>query len=743
MSTAEEPIQPSSERPLRLRLRKDLVAKYQLYQGKGHWVLKDPTALKYYRFEEEEYALLQLLDGAMSLRNLQCEFNSRFAPQTISLPELHHFVARLHRHCLVVSDAPGQGMHLAARSTEQAGQRRRAVLRNILWWRWSGFDPNQLLGSLNRSLGWVFSAVALWLAMLWIAAAGLLVAVEFDQFLLRLPSFREFFGPGNWLLLAGALAGAKVLHEFGHGMCCRRFGGECHEMGVLLLLFTPCLYCDVTDSWMIPSKWQRAMVGAAGMYFELVLAATCTFIWWFTHPGTLHYLCLNVMFVSSVSTLLFNANPLLRYDGYYILSDLVEIPNLRQKSQSALEQCLASWLVGLRGGAASVDRSVSALLSMFGLASLLYRWVVTVSILLFLATVLAPYGLESLGQLLAGVVGTGMVLAPLNRFWRFAQTPGSLERVSKLRFLTTLSLGLGVLAALLLWPWPHYVRCPVYVQPREAATVYVEVPGSLQQVHVMPAQYVAAGEPLVTLENLDLELLLSDLEMRRLQLETRRAHLVQRSLQDEAAGMEIEELSRTLGAIDSQYQQRQKELQQMVLRAPCEGWVIPAAHVPFETAPDQLRRWAGHPLERHNLGATIAEGEPICLVGDPSTMTAMLMIHQSDLEFLQPRQPVDLFFKCLPGKRFQTRLEYVSRRALQVSPRSLSTKAGGSLVTATDSHGRERPSEATYQASAALIELPAAVVSGATGAAKVYVGKTPLVYRLWRLAHRTFRFSSL
>ena len=126
-----------------------------------------------------------------------------------------------------------------------------------------------------------------------------------------------------------------------------------------------------------------------------------------------------------------------------------------------------------------------------------------------------------------------------------------------------------------------------------------------------------------------------------------------------------------------------------------------------------------------------------------STLLTWLMIHQSDLEFLQPGQPVHLFLRSLPGRPFQTRLEYVSRRSLQVSPKSLSTKAGGSLMTATDPLGRERPAEATYQASTERLELPSTVVPGTTGSAKVHVGRTPLIYRLWRLAHRTFRISSL
>ena len=169
------------------------------------------------------------------------------------------------------------------------------------------------------------------------------------SFRARLPEFQAFFAAQNWLLAGGRRwPSTKVLHEFGHGLACKRFGGECHEMGVMLLVVTPCLYCNVSDAWMIPSKWRRAAIGAAGMYVELILASLATFLWWFSEPGLVNHLCLNVMFVCSVSTLLFNANPLMRFDGYYILADLLEIPNLRQKSAAVIQRKLGAWLLGLR-----------------------------------------------------------------------------------------------------------------------------------------------------------------------------------------------------------------------------------------------------------------------------------------------------------------------------------------------------------------------------------------------------------
>jgi hypothetical protein len=234
----------------------------------------------------------------------------------------------LFRSSLLVSDSPNQGIELKKRSDEAEAAGFKQKLTNILSIRFRGFDPDRMLTAMNPFTAWFFTwPTFIAMLLLGIGAASLIFA-QFDTFQAKLPSFGEFFEAKNWIWLALVMALTKVAHEFGHGLACKRFGGQCHEAGVMLLVLTPCLYMNVSDSWLLKSKWQRAFIAAAGMYVELIIASIAVFIWWFSQPGMVNQLALNVIFVSSVSTLLFNANPLLRYDGYYILSDLLEIPNL-------------------------------------------------------------------------------------------------------------------------------------------------------------------------------------------------------------------------------------------------------------------------------------------------------------------------------------------------------------------------------------------------------------------------------
>ena len=282
MATADA-FRASTTRPVSLRRRGDLVVNRQVHQGQAWWVVKDPIALAYFRFRPEEYALLDMLDGKTSLEALKERFEARFPPRRITVEELARFVATLHRSGLVIGDRPGQGPQLFERRRQRIWKQWMAWLSNIMSLRFRGIDPDWLLERLDPWFGWLFSPPAIVAALAFVASALLLVLVNFDVFRAKLPEFHQFFAAGNWLYLAVALAVTKVLHEFGHGLSCKHYGGECHEMGMMLLVFTPCLYCDVSDSWMLPSKWKRAAIGAAGMYVEVIIAAIATYLWWNSH----------------------------------------------------------------------------------------------------------------------------------------------------------------------------------------------------------------------------------------------------------------------------------------------------------------------------------------------------------------------------------------------------------------------------------------------------------------------------
>ncbi len=742
MST-DQTLVSSSSRPFRVRLRSDLSFVRHVYQGRDYWVVKDPLTLKFYRFEEEEFALLQMLDGQTSPDQIRRRFASKFAPQKITNQELFQFVGSLYRSALLVSDASGQASPLLERADKNRRRQLRGSLTNILAIRIRGFDPDGLLSWLHRYLRWVFSWPAFLAGLLLLVSAGVLILTHFEQFQQKLPAFHEFFAAKNWLWLGVTLALTKVLHEFGHGLACKRFGSQCHSMGVMFLVLMPCLYCDVSDSWTLPNKWKRAAIAAAGMYFEFVLAAMAAFVWWYSQPGTINMLALNVVFICSVSTLLFNANPLLRFDGYYILSDLIEIPNLRQKASSILHRASGRWLLGLQHSEDPfLPKTNRWLFIAYSIAAVIYRWLITASIFWFLYQLLEPYGLKLIGQAIAMMAIYGLIGIPLVQLVRYFSVPGRIGAVNPIRFGVTAAVMCLLIVAMLLIPTPHNVRCSFIVQPQKVANVFVEVPGQVQQILARENQQVRRGQPLLVLESPELVESVTRLEGDANRAKSRYHATVQQAHFDQSAEKEVEASLATYQAITQHLEQRRQDLARLVISAPIDGQILTASHVPPpESDSGRLGTWHGHPLQKRNQKAFLEQGTIVCqLAPTERKLEATLAIDQSDIEYIKSGQPVKLWFRQLPGTIVKSTIDTISPQEMQFVPKALAGKYGGTIVTTTDANGLDKPQSTIYQVRVPLDDFDRPILAGATGVAKIRAGHLTVGQRIWRFICHTFRF---
>lgn len=741
MATADA-FRSSTTRGVSLRRRGDLVVNRQVYQGQAWWVVKDPISLHYFRFRPEEYALLAMLDGETSLEQLKERFEARFPPRRITVEELARFIATLHRSGLVIGDRSGQGPQLFERRRQRKWKEWIAWLSNIMSLRFRGIDPDKLLERLDPWFGWLFSPPAIVAMLVFVASAVLLVLVNFDVFRSKLPEFHQFFAAGNWLYLGIALAVTKILHEFGHGLSCKHYGGECHEMGMMLLVFTPCLYCDVSDSWMLPSKWKRAAIGAAWMYVEVIIASIATYFWWNSHPGIFNQLCLDVMFVSSVSTILFNANPLLRYDGYYILSDVLEIPNLRQKANTILGRLASRWCLGIKQPEDPfLPQRNLGLFALYAVASSVYGWIVTASIFLFMWSVFKPFRLEVLGQMLAIGALWGLVVRPLQGMIKFLKVPGRRDEVKAINLMATCLVAGAVAGAIALIPLPQRVWCAAELRPRGEETVYVSVPGKLESLEVKPDDVVTKGQVLARLSSIDLDLEIADLEGREAQSATRLAALERERFTDPAAGLEIGTVKESLVSLREQLAKKRKDREDLVLRSPLDGVVLPAPSVKPQPDPTgRLPSWTGHALDEQNLGATLTEGTVLCLVGEPRQFEAVMVIDQSEVEFVAKGQPVDLKLDAFSWRTFTGTVAEMAETHIENGSERLSVKAGGQVPTETDPSGREVPISTSYEALMMLEDPDAIFTPGMRGTARVEVGSRTVGQWLLRLLWQTFNF---
>ena len=469
--------------PLTVRKRPDLSANRQRYQGTGYWVVKEPVGLQYFRFHDEEYFILNMLDGHVSLQQIKDGFEQRFAPQKITFGDLQQFIGMLHRSGLVISNSPGQGKALARAGPQEEEQGDDGQVRERVRAALSRFRPRTDSQRYPPLVRLAVHRPGVDLLRADCCIASLLLASQYETVYARLPTFQQFFAADRWLILAVTMAIVKVLHEFGHGLSCKKFGGECHEIGFMLLVFTPCLYCNVSDSWMLPNKWKRVWIGAAGIYVEMILASIAAFIWWFTEQGTtINDLCLNMMFLNVVSTVLVNGNPLLRFDGYYILMDVLEIPNLRQKSTEVLKRWFQETCLGLElqdDPVPADSRSIHVRpvhdrqcdLSLGG------------RFLHLLVRDQSARAVRFAGDRADGCrrrICSGLVAQPVIQTWKFCRTPGRLSKVKRTPLLITLGIVAAVIAAVCYIPLPHHIDCAFEIRPSEAGAVYAGTPGRIE-----------------------------------------------------------------------------------------------------------------------------------------------------------------------------------------------------------------------------------------------------------------------
>src|SRR6056297_2936643 len=530
MPTLAESLVSSSSRALTVRKRPDLSANRQGYQGAGYWVVKEPVGLQYFRFHDEEYYILNMLDGHVSLQQIKDGFEQRFAPQKITFGDLQQFIGMLHRSGLVISNSPGQGKALRERGRKKKNKEVMGKFTNVFALRYRGFDPERILNWMIKPFGWTFTVPALIFFLSLIASAALLLASQYETVYAKLPTFHQFFAADRWLILAATMAIVKVLHEFGHGLSCKKFGGECHEIGFMLLVFTPCLYCNVSDSWMLPNKWKRIWIGAGGIYVEMILASISAFVWFFSEPGTtINDLCLNMMFLNVVSTILVNGNPLLRFDGYYIMMDYLEIPNLRQKATEVLKRWFQKTCLGLElQDDPFLPQRNHFMFGMFTIASVIYRWVVVFSIVWFVMQVLEPYGLQALGRILAVIGFSGLIAQPVIQTFKFIRTPGRLAKVKRGPLLTSLAVAAVVIAAVCYILLPHHIDAAFEIRPSRAGTVYAGTAGRIVDT-VSAGKRVQTGDLIAVLENPELEIRLADLQGEEKFAEVQLMNLTRRS----------------------------------------------------------------------------------------------------------------------------------------------------------------------------------------------------------------------
>ena len=746
MAIMDRSAMSADKRPIQLRTRSDLVIQETVYQGETSWIVKDPVALKYFRVRKPEKIVLKMIDGQRSYQEIKDKLQSDFPEEKIRVQDVHMLVSSFHKSGLLISNASGQSAPLQIKRNKELRQKSTQLLMSAMSLRFPGVDPERFLSWLYPKVSWFFSKTAFAICLVICAAAATLVLSNFEEFFRRLPEFQQFFNLRNIFFMASILIVTKSIHELGHGLMCKHFGGECHEIGFMPLVMTPAMYCNTSDSWLLPNKWHRIAIGAAGMYIEMVMAAICTFIWWNTQPGVIHYMALNVIFLCSVTTLLFNANPLLRYDGYYMLSDYLEIPNMGQKSKTAMLSKLREWCLGMKPvNSRLLPKRNQVSFAIYSVASFVYRWFIMIVIFWFIAQIFEPYGLAAIGHLMIAISLVGMIGIPVYKLVKFFLYPGRFREVKMIRLATSVALCLLFGWCLFLIPVPHNVRANFVVQPVDAQKVYVTQPGALTKVHFQPGERVKQGDLLAELESVDREIELERLrgELARYESQIAAYRIDAENVED--ASRLIEAAIANRDAIAKQISVVERIAKELKLVAKRDGLVIPPPNIGSAPGRDEagssLALWSGTPFDRENRNAFLQPQTLFCVVGDPDSMKAMLVVDQADAKFVAPGQEVTLMLEGQAGNKINGEIEFVSRNVLTELPRELSITNGGPIAAKPGPGGQETTLLPQYEATVGLEDVESIeLLPGFRGFAKIHVGTAPLGKRFIRYLKTVINF---
>lgn len=565
-----------------LQLRRDLVFRRQVYGDQVCFVIEDPVRSMFHRIGPAEYTFVSLLDGQTSVAEAVSETASRAGECAFTETQAAAFCSWLVDSGLAQTKQSVNAARLIqAAETTAAGKRRERL--NPLMVKVPLGNPEHLLQKLTPWMSWFFGPVG---ACLWciVVVTGLIhLTMEWDQ----LSVAPALFSADNWIWLAATWLLLKTLHEAAHGVACQRFGGRSSDGGLLFLLFVPLPYIDVSTSWRFGSACKRIIVAAAGMYVEVFVAAVAMLIWVQVDSPAVRHHAVNVMITAGLTTLLFNLNPLMKFDGYHILCDVLQAPNLAVHGQQDLRFRANRLFFGVGERAPDWPEGHQLLIRTYGVAA--FGWKIFVCLSLSLA---AEQLFHGAGMIFAAAALVLWVVVPVIKLTKYVVLGDPVNPPQRLRFLTISVCGLlSVFAAWCWLPWVERLRLPAIVAYEPATVVRAGVSGFVQQVPVQAGGMVDPNDILMVLSNPDLESRIIQME---LAIQQSRLASTGYHRRGELAALQVEQ--ETEQALADRLEQLLHQQKQLTVRAPVGGQIV------TRRVADLQGRWVSAGTELVSLG---------------------------------------------------------------------------------------------------------------------------------------------
>ncbi len=693
----------------------------QQFRGQLWYVLENPSNNQFSRIGEVAYRFIGMLDGQRTISQVWRICNEQLGDIAPTQGEVIQLLAQLHSVNLLYVDLPPDSESLFNRYQKRVKREVMGQLMNLLFIRIPLLDPEHFLerwvGVFGRIFGWL--GFVLWSTLV---AIGLYIVVGNIAEMVHQSS--DVLAPDNLILLYLSFVLIKVFHEFSHAFACKKFGqlnqsgGQVHNMGVMFLVFFPLPYVDASSAWAFRNKWHRAIVGMAGIMAELAIASVAAIVWANTSTGTLHIIAYNIIFVASVSTLLFNGNPLLRFDAYYVLSDLLGIPNLAQRSKQYLYYLVKRYSWGLRktqNPAYSYGEYVWFIF--YGITSITYRVFICVRILLFLNNRL-PEELFILVPLLAFSAIVAWVFVPVGKFLQYLATGAELTRKRFRAIALTLGSFCLIVASLGLIRIPDYWRVEGIVEPVHLAVVHAKSDGFVVSFLPSGTKVSPGGPPLIRATNPELAA-----EKKGLLAERRSLEAQQRLAQmQEIAVAQI--LDEQIDALEEKILRVEFELASLNLDPPLSGtWIAP-----------DIEHTRGTYLHRgQNIGFVAILDDVIVRATAGQNVAAMLIE--------QARKQVDIRVKGRPEFMLTGEIEKIFPAGHELLPsEALGYTAGGPMPIRSQDQRGTRAAEMFFEIHIRPnSDNSDCLMAGQRVIARIQMHPKPLLLQLWQSARQLFQ----
>lgn len=584
------------------RLRSHIQFHHHVYRGSDWYVLQDFCSGKFHRFSKESYLIIGMMNGERTMAEIWDAACETLGDDMATQDEVIHLLSYLHQADILQSDMPPDIADLGDRNKREKMQQWYARLRSPAAMNFGLLDPDSFLNHTSLVARLIFSRVGAALWCLTVLLALTLLGLHWKELAANVTE--RILSAENLALLALVYPLSRVLHELGHAYAVKRWGGEVHEMGIMFVVFFPLPYVDASWSSGFPSRRSRMIVGAAGIFMDVFLASLAMIVWVLAEPGTVRVVAYNVLFICGLSTLFLNGNPLIRFDGYYVLSDWLEIPNLADRSSRYFSYLIKRRLFGIKNQTVQEHTYGERVwLAVYAVLSFLYRIFITFGIVFFIAG-----RFFFIGVVLAIWAGIStLVIPPVMSLRQTMNEISGMRKKQREIAVVVCAVCVALLAAVLFTPFPSFTVTEGVVSAPEEGRVYAGADGFVVKVLTPSGTHVKKGDPLLYCDSPELQ---AEIKVYTASLNEAQVRLRIAEADDP---VEVGSIRDELQRVSAKLERARERASEMVVRSPADGvFILPA--------------------EEDWPGRSVRAGSPVGYVTDFSRTIVSVIANQSDID---------------------------------------------------------------------------------------------------------------